>query len=57
MRRKRTKIVFVMTPRLAMGWPCFYCGKPIAKCKETARLTGTRCCVRCDNQKFPTAAH
>lgn len=50
---KRPKIVMVSTPREAMGWPCFYCGAPLERCKTTQG----RCCGRCKSKRDPTAAH
>jgi hypothetical protein len=41
-----------VTPRKALDWPCFFCGKSLTQCKKL----GT-CCRRCKGKKEKFRAH
>lgn len=45
-KKKPVTLDIQLTPRARMGWPCFHCGMPRAKCKNAPHGFG-RCCKRC----------
>jgi hypothetical protein len=43
--KNRLVLNIMQTPRAAMGWPCFYCGRRMAVCKAK------KCCARCEGKR------
>lgn len=38
----------IVSPRHAMGNPCFHCGTKLSDCREMPKTTGyPRCCIKC----------
>lgn len=46
------KLRVIVTPRSAMGWPCFYCGKPMKRCEGPNKTRkNRRCCGECKGKR------
>jgi hypothetical protein len=41
-----------VTPRAALDWPCFHCGRSLSKCRQMKN-----CCRRCKGKKDKFRAH